>query len=104
MLLTMKNMFGEEVEVVPLKFEWSGPHLWIFRGKKFFGNVYPNGWNGHSKVIQYELGDPVLTNTDGDLSFKELKQIMDEYWSHITPDEARKLVDVAIKKEKERNS
>ena len=95
-----KNILGEDVEVgVPLNFKWNEPILWVFRGK-FICNVAPNGWTGKSKSIQYPLGEIIIDNLNGELSFKEASEIMGEYWKRMTPEKAIEFVNEAIKREK----
>jgi hypothetical protein len=74
-----KNILGEMVEPQSLTFKFEKPHLTIFRGDKFAGMVVPNGWTGKSKIIDYEMNEPVLTNYDGVLSLKEMAKIIAEW-------------------------
>jgi hypothetical protein len=98
----MQNMLGDEVTIEPFVFEWLDPregfpqwHLYVKRGGKFFCDVSPNGWTGHSITIRYPLGEPIVHNLCGnDLSFTDMKAIMGEYMKNLTP---RQLLDGCIK-------
>jgi hypothetical protein len=102
----MKNMFGEEVsdERVPFEFNWmeSVCILDIQRGGKYFGQVSSNGWTGASKRTGVPLGAPLLSNVNCDLSFTDMHEIMNEWFSHITPEKSLEFVQKKIAEEHER--
>lgn len=100
----MRNIFGDEIEVKAYTYDWDFPHLTVKRGGKLFAMVLPNGWTGKTKTIQHELAEPVIRNLDGDISFKEARDIMAEFWKHTTHGELVKYVDNQIAKEKARES
>lgn len=89
----MKNLLGETVQAAQLTFDWGSPapgtlncHLWVFRSKKTFCHVSPNGWTGHSIAIGHKLGEPLLQNLppNCNLSFADVQAIMAEYSKKLT--------------------
>ena len=99
------NLMGDEIELLPLRFEWMNGcmTLNVFRGKEFFCMVHPNGWNGYSKVLQYDAGEPIIFNLmESYVGFSDFKKIMDEWNAHITVEEALDYVEMKKAKEKAR--
>ncbi len=105
----MKNMLGDEVTQQPLTFEWMTPnegqvkwHLTVLRGKKLFCMVHPNGWTGHSITIGHKFGEPIIANLQQnvDLSFADVKAIMEEYHKELTPRDILNGCIAALAKEK----
>lgn len=88
----MKNLLGDEVEARKLSFDWRCPHLDVFVDGKWHGMVSPNGWQGHTMNINHKLGEPLMTNVNGILSFSEMQTIMDEYKRHTNETEAMQFV------------
>jgi hypothetical protein len=89
---TAKNILGESVEILPLRFEFNFPHLCVFRGKEFYCNVIPNGWQGDYIFLQHPIAEPILHNINHVLSFKEMEQIMAEYWKNATREQIEQFV------------
>jgi hypothetical protein len=82
----MKNMLGEDVVIHPIRFEFTGTHLNIFRGPKYIASMAKNGWNKYSRTLQYPVGEPIITQWDEyePISISDMKAIIAE-WNRVCP-------------------
>lgn len=82
----MKNIMGDEREPELLTFDYTEPHMNLFRGGRWCGMVSPNGWSGKTAMINYKLKEPVMTCYHGNLSLTEMQSVLDAWKKFTTGD------------------
>jgi len=110
----MKTILGDEIDKkdFTLHFEWMGANMNVLRGnpftneqgvkgcQKYCGTVSINGGRGYSMNVRYILGEPILSNTEGELGFSDINRIMGEFYKRFSPKQCLDYALTQIAKEK----